>query len=455
MINIKKFKYHKEQAALWASRHRFDVVRSGRRSGKTEIVGKRRVVYRSLNPFDYRTGKVLDIENYRLFVAAPTRDQAKKIYWNDLKKLTAPFRNRQPNESQLILYLFNGSEIHVLGLDKPERIEGMHWDGGVLDEYGNMKESTWPEHVRPALSTPGRPPGWCSFIGVPEGRNHYYDLYRGAKASMSELGEDSDWGTYHWFSADILSPKEIESAKRDLDELTYQQEYEGSFVNFSGRAYYNFNEKTNCAKLFYNPDKPISFCFDFNVDPGVAVVTQEQQFVDPKTGEPVPGYFCTGVIGEVYIPKNSNTVVVCNKLIADWKYHKSDILVYGDATGGNRGSAKVQGSDWDLVRATLSPVFNRLYFKIPRKNPSPRARINAMNSRIKTISGDIRLQVDPAKAPYTVKDFEGVSLLKGGSGEIDKSDLKLTHLTDALGYKIIMDFPVSGKVEAVDRLDGF
>jgi hypothetical protein len=31
---------------------------------------------------------------------------------------------KPPSESNLIIYLINGSEIHVLGMDKPERIEG-------------------------------------------------------------------------------------------------------------------------------------------------------------------------------------------------------------------------------------------------------------------------------------------------------------------------------------------
>jgi hypothetical protein len=46
-----------------------------------------------------------------------------------------------------------------------------------------------------------------------------------------------------------------------------------------------------------------------------------------------------------------------------------------------------------------------------------RVRLNAVNSRLKSAAGDIRLMVDPVKAPHVVKDFEGVRLLEGGSGE--------------------------------------
>ncbi len=430
-----QLKPHPEQSRLWSADSRFNVVPAGRRSGKTEICGKRRLVIRSL------IGN--GTKNPKYFAAAPTIPQARKIFWDDLKILTRPYWRTKPNETRLEIYMYN-SEIHVLGMDRPERVEGIAWAGGILDEYGNMKENAWTEHVMPALSTPGMPLGWCDFIGVPEGRNHYYDLYKKAKAYRQEFGPGLEWDTFHWISADILAPEAIAQAKRDLDELTYQQEYEGSFISFYGRAYYNFTEDNNCAKLTYNPDRPISFTFDFNVDPGTANVIQEQNCVDPKTNVPLVNKYASGVIGEVYIPRNSNTIRVCNKLIQDWKDHNNYIFIYGDTTGGSRGSAKVRGSDWDLVKATLLPVFgDRLIWRVPRRNPLERSRINAMNSRCMSLAGDVKLQVDPKRCPQTVRDFEGVGLLVGGSGEIDKKkDLSLSHLTDGIGYYINKEFPI-------------
>lgn len=420
-------------------------------SGKSEIVGKRRLVARAV------TG--VKASNPRYFVAAPTRDQVKKIYWNDLKVLTLPYQDplREPRESDLIIYLKGDREIHLLGMDKPERIEGSHWDGGVLDEYANMKPNTWEEHVRPALSTPGRPPAWCDFVGVPEGRNHYYRLKNYAAAQMVEHGAKSKWAVWHWPSSEILSPEEIELAKSEMDELTFSQEYCGDFINFKGRAYYNFFDHSHCAKLHYNPNSDLIFCFDFNIDPGIAVIVQEQNYVDPKTMVPIIGKECTGVIGEVWIPKNSNTIRVCEKLIEDWGGHQSKVCIYGDSSGGHGGSAKVRGSDWDLVDEVLRPVFgDRLIFRVPRKNPLERSRINAVNSRLKNTLNDIRLQVDPTRAPHVVTDFEGVALIEGGTGNIDKkSDPLLTHCSDAIGYYICQEFPVVRREEVAQKILGF
>jgi hypothetical protein len=413
-------RYHPEQQRLWDSDIRFRVVPSGRRSGKTELA-KRKLIKEAL---------LAQSDSPAFFAAAPTRDQAKHIFWSDLKALSpSHLLACRPFESTLTITYVNGAKIRVVGMDKPERIEGVPWDGGVLDEYGNMKKKAWGESVRPALADRQ---GWCWLIGVPEGRNHYYDIYRAAQAD-----ETGEWDTFWWKSADILPVSEIEAAKRDLDELTYLQEFEGSFINFQGQAYYSFNEKDHCVRgLKYDDMQPLIFCFDFNVAPGTASVCQKQILPNELPG--------TGVIGEVWIPQNSNTPAVCRKLIKDWGDHKGKVMVYGDATGGAKGSAKIAGSDWDLIKDELKPIFgDRISYRVKKANPPERSRLNAVNSRLKSRSGEVRLMVDVQKAPHVVKDFEGVRLLEGGSGEIDKrATPELTHLTDGIGYYVDREFPI-------------
>ena len=410
---------HPEQQRLINSKARFRVVPAGRRSGKTERA-KRYLVRTALAETGWADA--------RYFLAAPTRDQAKAIFWQDLKALLPPWSIAQIRDGELMLRLITGTEIWVIGLDKPQRMEGRSWNGGIIDEVANVKAGAWPENIRPALSDRK---GWCWLIGVPEGRNHYYEMWKRATA-----GDDPDWDGFSWPSAEILPPEEIASARRDLDEMTFAQEYEASFVNFEGRAYYPFAEATHCAQLAYDPVRPIALCFDFNVDPGIAVVVQEQRLPNGQDG--------TGVIGEVHIPRNSNTPAVCRRLLQDWGKHAGRVTCYGDATGGARGTARVQGSDWDLVKAELRPTFGeRLAFKVSPANPPERTRINAMNTRLRAGDGAVRLMADPARAPHLVKDLEGTRLLKGGSGEIDKkADAMLTHMSDALGYYVAAEFPI-------------
>lgn len=429
---------HPTQAAYWNSPHRFNVIPAGRRSGKTELA-KRKLVRHALRGTGY--------DDPRYFAAAPVRDQARAIFWSDLKALVPPaFIDGSPRESELCIMLVTGAQIWVVGLDRPERIEGRPWDGGILDEYANMKPDAWGEHVRPALSDRL---GWCDLIGVPEGRNHYHDVYRRAVADYAEKGEAAEWRAYQWHSADILPASEIASARADLDELTFRQEYEADWIEFAGRAAYAFTEAEHCARLAYDPRQPLIFAHDFNTSPGVAAVCQEQRLPSGQTG--------TGVIGEVWIPRNSNTAAVCRRLALDWKDHQGLIYIYGDATGGARKTSALSGSDWDIVLREIDSAFpGRLVWRVPRANPSVRGRLNALNSRLKSGDGRVRMMVDPVRAPHVVLDLEGTRLLEGGSGEIDKRhDPDRSHLLDAVSYYIVYEWPVSPRTTTHTTATGY
>jgi hypothetical protein len=431
---------HPTQYKLWTTNKRFVVVPCGRRSGKTELA-KRFTILNALRGSTFT--------NARYFLAAPTRSQAKDIYWADLKKYSPLPLVSDKSETELFIEYVNGSRIYVRGMDKPERIEGTPWDGGVLDEYANMKSRAWLENVRPALADRR---GWCWLIGVPEGRNHYYDTYK--DALVDSTGE---WGVYSWISADILHPDEIAQIKLKYDPLTYQQEYEGSFVNFAGSAYYNFSDKTHYTKIDYDPSKPLNLCFDFNISPGVAVALQEvpQQEVH-NTVIPDATPTVTVAVGEVHIPRNSNTEIVCNRLLNDYSNHNSLIYIYGDATGGAGGTTKLSGSDWDIVQRTLNAGFGkRVQMRVSRSNPRERIRVNCVNSRLKSVSGFKGLMINAHKCPHLVKDLEGVQTVEGGSGEIDKKKTpELTHLSDALGYYIYRQHPIN-KTTIRQPLRGF
>jgi len=459
---------HPEQLRLIRSPARFRVVAAGRRSGKTER-GKRHLVRCALEG-------ITGVARPTFVAAAPTRDQAKRIFWQDLKALSPREWIESVSESELTIRYKIGSQLMVVGLDRPQRIEGVPLDGIVVDEIAEVKRESWEQSIRPALSTRGRPPGWAWFTGRPKGRGLFYELY-------SRAGTREGWESFTWTSATVVDPAEIEQARQDLDPLTFAQEYEAQWVSFDGLAYYPWSPKDHLRRLTYDPARALIIGLDFNVDPGTAVVMQEQFIdgetrtcvigevhtraliigldfnVDPGTAVVMQEQFIDGetrtcVIGEVHIPKNSNTPAVCRRLVADWGKHAGDVLIYGDPAGGARHTSQTEGTDWDLAKQVLRPAFgDRLRWRVGKKAPYVRDRLNAVNSRLKSTAGVVRLLVDPVAAPNVVRDFEGVTLLAGGSGELDKkgSEAKgLTHLTDALGYYIAEAFGIAERTTSID-----
>lgn len=425
----------RKQALFYNSTRRYNVAPCGRRSGKTAIA-KRRLVKKALR----WTG----LHGARFIACAPTHLQAKAIFWRDLKLLVPRWAlSKMPSESELTIELKNGAVIQVCGLDRPERIEGSPVAHLCIDEYGNTKEGAWEENLRPTLTDTQ---GTADIIGVPEGRNHYWNMWKTAL-----LNESGEWGAHTWYTAEVLpmylgpelAAKEIADARSSMDEMTYKQEYEADFNNFEGRIYYAFDRETHAReRLYYVANRPLVLAFDFNVEPGVCAYLQDQMY--RGNDKEVTEEF-TACLGEVWIPRNSNTPTVCRKIIADWgKRHKGDVLCYGDPAGGARSTKSEQGTDWDIVRDYLRPVFGqRLKMRYKLDAPFERVRVNAVNARFRTADGKKHMLVDPIMCPHTIEDFEAVVAKEGTAGEIDKDiNPNLTHLSDGIGYFVEAKHPL-------------
>lgn len=281
-------KMHRQRRRFLASRSRFDILPAARRSGKT-IEARWRLIAGTRHRGGPHHGCLTPPEGVTdpTFVyAAPTNQQAERIAWELFKKEIPPWAIRKKSESDHYIDFVTGARLYVAGLDKPKRIEGIPIDGLVMDEYADMKPNAW-DSLRASLSTYGRPPGWAMFIGRPRGRNHFYELVQKA------LKLD-DWSVYMpWPSWLVLTPEEIEAARRDLDERSFRQEYGGEFLDNTGGAYYQFGT-WNLTPLSYDPNRPLQFSFDFNVDPGVAVVSQDldkevEHLVCDHCEAPMPG----------------------------------------------------------------------------------------------------------------------------------------------------------------------
>ena len=142
--------------------------------------------------------------------------------------------------NNLEITLANNATIYLKGADRPDMLRGVSLKHCVLDEYAFMKPDVFENILRPALSDCK---GTALFIGTPEGRNHFYDLYMGAD-------DWDDWQSFHYTSFDnpILDPEEIEHARATLPAYSFQQEYMASFdANTKGvldPAKLNYFEKT-------------------------------------------------------------------------------------------------------------------------------------------------------------------------------------------------------------------
>ncbi|MDY0251150.1 MAG: hypothetical protein RBR45_14040 [Pseudomonas sp.] len=406
---------HNTQLALVRDDVRFKVIPAGRRSGKTERF-KRYVVKQAMaNP------------GMPYFAAAPTRDQAKRIFWNDLKLLSfSSCQERRPSETELIIYLDNGSTISVLGLDKPERIEGVFWAGGGIDEFGDLKEKAWGEHISPALDTfnPTMPDykAWCWLFGVPEGLNHYYDRYQYAITAG-----DPDWKGYTWKSADILPEEIIEAAKRQLSQRQFKQEYEASFENATGRTYEDYSVLNHTDHVFDPALGDIFWTHDQNYTPLSSAILQR----DAKQNL----YVVDEIVLNSAVAKQT-ALEFCDRY-KDFKSCK--VHVYGDSFG-HIGEKHGQTSDYLEIERILRREGFQVLMKAAMSNPPIKAGQNSLRAKICNAKGERTLFVNPHKCPYSDKGLSTVQLKKGSS--FLEEDSEYQHITTALRYFTHAEYPI-------------
>lgn len=380
---------------------RFKVIVAGRRFGKT-FLSINRLCYEARMP------------DRTVWYVAPTYKQAKMIAFKALKrKLTQLRWAKKINETELSFELKNGSTICLKGADNYDSLRGVGLDYLVLDEFADIDSEAWFETLRPTLSDRQ---GGALFIGTPKGMNWAHDLF----AASDEFPDE--WASFQFTTIEggNVKPEEIEAARRSLDIRTFRQEYEASFVNFSGRVFYAFERARNVRAY---PDRPkttfaeLHIGMDFNVDPMSAVV-----------GVKTP--MGLHIIDEIKI-FGSNTDELVDEIKV--RYPKSRIICYPDPAGAARKTSAGGRSDHTILRAAGFQV------KAPSSHNSVRDGVNAVNAKLCSSTGITTLYIDPV-SKYLIECLEKQTY-KEGTSQPDKSS-GFDHMNDALRYMVDYLFPV-------------
>lgn len=427
---------HAERRRLLSSPALHRVVAAGRRSGKTEDLKRIAIMGDEHHPGALTPP---DVPNPRFVLGGPTHDQAKRVFWDDIKALSPDWAVTDISESELLIRYVTGSVLQVVGLDRPQRIEGLAIDGLGMDESQVLKPDAWSSSLFPTLTNRGRPPGWSMRIGRPKGRNHFFDWFNASK----DGGATSD--SFHWFSSVVLPPEQIEAARRELDLRTFQQEYEAAFLSQTGLVYYAFDRAKHCRDVRYQEGRTLLLAFDFNVSPGSAVIMQEQDLRPWNDAKAAP-HAHTCVIGEVNIESESRTDLVCRQIIERFGMHNGAVEVYGDPSG-NAADTRGKGNDWQIVRDELAKRWSQVAVYVPRAAPGVVDSANSVCARMENAAGLVRFAINPSLAPCTVRDFESVAWHEDkAERKIDKSDLRRTHWSDSVRYYVHHRHEMGGTV---------
>lgn len=386
------------QSEIFLSSARFKSVVAGRRFGKTYLSTIELIKAAT-------TGK-----NKNCWYIAPTYGAAKEIAWDMLIQNIPEEYIVKTNETGLTIKLINGSVISLKGAERSAVLRGRSLNHCILDEFSEMRPEVWHEVIRPSLSDRE---GSALFIGTPKGRNHFYDLWaRGVDGA-------DNWESFQYttLQGGNVSASEIEQARSDLDERTFEQEYEAAFITYAGIIYWAFERAHSVVKVKDDGISTLLVGMDFNVSPMSCVVMI-------RKGNDL------FVIDECVI-YGSNTQQMADEL--NQRYPHRHIVIFPDPASRQRKTSAGSKTDLSILQN------NGFQTRVRNSHTPVRDRINAVNSRLKTGSGTRHLFISD-KCKQTIKSLERQTY-KEGTSQPDK-DGGYDHLNDALGYAIDMLFPV-------------
>jgi len=399
----------KPQQEVASSKKRFRVCMSGRRFGKTTLS------IRELCKFASKPRQ-------EVWYVSPSYKMSKQIVWRKLKyKLEDLNWIKSTNESELYIDLVNGSRISLKGADNYDSLRGVGIDFLVLDEFADIKPDAFYEVLRPTLADTN---GQAMFVGTPKGKGNWsYDLYQMYK-------EDDEWESFHYTTIEggFVTEEEVNSARKLLDERTFNQEFNADFITSGNRVWYSFTDDNVMNDVdsmrVWNDLKqsPIYVGMDFNIDPMSAVIFT-------RHGNTVYA------IDEIEI-FGSNT----DEMIAELndRYGKNRVWVYPDPASRQRKTSAGGRTDLSILENAGYKV------NCPYKHNAIRDGVNAVNSKLCNSNGERTFMISP-KCKKLI-DALNRHEYKPGTNIPDKTT-GFDHLTDAMRYFIDYVFPINKVVD--------
>jgi phage terminase large subunit len=386
-------------------KHRYLVIRAGRRFGKSALALN--IVLREAlhNPGRY-------------WIIAPEYTQAKSIYWRDLVGEYIPKELvLKQNDNELILEIrtLRGDKTSIIefkGSDREDKLRGAGLKGVILDEYAFQKEHVWNKIISPMLVQTN---GWAIFITTPNGVANHFKKFWDDAVDLEASG-DKDWKTFHFTSYDNpLIPKEnLDKERERLTEEFFTQEYMADFAKFTGLIYTGFDDKKHIQEFEVDDNWSFYNAIDFGATDPDAV--------------PFIGIDRDGIIhifDEIYASNLYTSELA--ELIKQKRAHRYFIATYSDS------AAKQQIMDLSTYGIYSIPV---------KKNEKAPGASNANwlvagINRVQQLLKEDKIIVHP-RCKGTIKEFMSYSWRKDRLGDpVNLPEDKNNHLMDALRYFVI------------------
>lgn len=391
------------------------------------------------------------VPNKRVYIIAPTHDQAVDIYYPILAYdlgLEAIAIHSSKDRGRFLFE--NQSEIRLISYEAIDKVRGkgpyfVVWDEISSCTKGTKPKEAWEQILQPAITSRWSPehqrkfktrrPGGALLIGTPKGFNFLYDAF-----NLREV--DDDWASFRFdhTKSPLSDPREVEKIRSKIDPVSFASEYGADFIASGHRVFYCFDRSIHVRKdLEYfqtypnNAKEDVHVGIDFNVGLMCASLFalrgSQVHYLDELQGSP-----------------NTDSLAKALKQ----KFPGRKIYAYPDPTGNSRkSSAPIGVTDFSILRDNGIEILAR------SGSPPHVDSANAVNRMLMNAKGESNMFFHP-RVTGTINSVEKTSWVDGNSDSatIDKS-MGVEHFSDNVRYSTEFLFPVQQGGKRVVQSDRF
>ena len=407
-LRLKKSDYFPHQWEFLTSDKTINGLVAGFGAGKTHVFLRKTLV----NLFKRTNGT--GVSNG--WVIYPTLSLAEELFVEPFQELLEEIGLQYKYNQSKHRFTTPAGNIKIYQLQKPQRIIGAELTYIGFDEFD---VESWKNCDIAFKKSIGRMRGTNNpeiyIVTSPEGYKYTYRIFVEDDNDDRHLvrGKTTD-NTY-------LPEKYITLLESNYDDNLLKAYRDGEFINLqAGSTYYTWSRATNIGKVKYDRTKPIYIGMDWNVSPLCAILWQKY-----------PDAPNIRIFDEVQLHHAGDGDLLTERMcrVIQDRYPGNIYYTYPDATGAARHSS-ARHSDIAIVREMKG-------FQVRVKNINPLVvnRVNAVN---KALEGNLIVD-ESCKA--MINDLERVTNIPN-TREIDKKvNPELTHMSDALGYSVVWEFP--------------
>jgi hypothetical protein len=308
-----------------------------------------------------------------------------------------------------------GSFIETKSTEKPQTLLGEELDMLILSEASQLPKKIWERMLRARL---GSRCGKVLAISTPNSDGGlFYDLYQNG------IRGEKDWSSFKFKTIDnpFFSKEEYETARKEIDEKIFKEQYEGEFISRRG---FIFNvDANNLVDIL--PNNYQEWPAIIGIERGYKNPTHAIVFhIDPQTKI----FYLTEEYNQTELP-----FIDCAKKIKEIGEH-NNIIGY-------------VGNYWDY---SVTEVFNDLGLSISINEEEKKCgKMTAQIKRLQTIQNNLKIINQTSKIKIYKKCTETITALErikweeNKHSEEDKPDVevpksKYINILNALAHPLCL-----------------